>query len=121
MRLGRCRAPVARTCPIVLFGPAVYRGAAREIGAFQLTDDSATYGAMMAHILLVEDDHQVSDLLREILEGAGHSIDCARTFAEAEARLASRYDLLICDVILPGGSGYQIAKKGEATGVRALL
>jgi DNA-binding response OmpR family regulator len=76
---------------------------------------------MMAHILLVEDDHQVSDLLREILEGAGHSIDCARTFGEAEARLASPYDLLICDVILPGGSGYQIARKGEATGMRALL
>jgi two-component system response regulator CpxR len=75
----------------------------------------------MAHILLVEDDHQVSDLLREILEGAGHSIDCARTFADAEARLQSAYDLLICDVILPGGSGYQIAKKGEASGVRALL
>ena len=76
---------------------------------------------MMAHILLVEDDHQVSDLLREILEGAGHEIDCARTFGEAEQRLSSAYDLLICDVILPGGSGYQIAAKGEARGVRALL
>ena len=75
----------------------------------------------MAHILLVEDDHQVSDLLCEILEAAGHTIDCARTFAEAEERLASAYDLLVCDVILPGGSGYQIAKKGEASGVRALL
>ena len=75
----------------------------------------------MANILLVEDDHQVSDLLREILEGAGHSIDCARTFADAEARLKGSYDLLICDVILPGGSGYQIAKKSEASGVRALL
>ncbi len=75
----------------------------------------------MAHILLVEDDHQVSDLLCEILESAGHAIDCARTFAEAEARLAGPYDLLICDVILPGGSGYQIAAKSEAKGVRALL
>lgn len=75
----------------------------------------------MAHILLVEDDHQVSDLLREILEGAGHTIDCARTFAEAEARLGGVYDLLVCDVILPGGSGYTIAKQGEATGMRALL
>lgn len=75
----------------------------------------------MAHILLVEDDHQVSDLLCEILEGAGHTIDCARTFPDAEARLAGPYDLMICDVILPGGSGYQIAAKGEANGVRALL
>lgn len=75
----------------------------------------------MARILLVEDDHQVSDLLREILEGAGHAIDCARTFSEAEARLEATYDLLICDVILPGGSGYQIARQSEASGVRALL
>jgi DNA-binding response OmpR family regulator len=75
----------------------------------------------MAHILLVEDDHQVSDLLRELLETAGHTLDCARTFADAEARLAGAYDLLICDVILPGGSGYQIAAQGEARGVRALL
>jgi DNA-binding response OmpR family regulator len=75
----------------------------------------------MAHILLVEDDHQVSDLLSEILQGAGHTIDCARTFGEAEARLSGPYDLLICDVILPGGSGYQIAARGQAGGVRALL
>jgi DNA-binding response OmpR family regulator len=78
-------------------------------------------GMAMAHILLVEDDHQVSDLLSEFLEAAGHTVDCARTFGEAEERLAGSYDLLVCDVILPGGSGYQIAQRGEASGVRALL
>ncbi len=67
-----------------------------------------------ATILLVEDDALVRDLAREVLEGAGHTVWVATTPEEALDRAASRpseIDLLLSDVVMPGMTGVELARR----------
>lgn len=63
-------------------------------------------------ILLVEDDQQVRRLTHLILEGAGYRVLVAEGGEEA-LRIANadggQIQLLLADVVLPGGDGHQIA------------
>ena len=59
-------------------------------------------------VLLVEDDSSVRSLLRDVLTDAGYSIlasGSTREAAAVAARHAGNIHLLLCDVVLPGGSG----------------
>ena len=66
-------------------------------------------------ILVVEDDRRMADLLRQGLVEDGHTVSLAvdgcegLTFAGAAA-----FDLLILDVMLPGKSGFEIAREIRA-------
>jgi two-component system, OmpR family, response regulator RegX3 len=63
----------------------------------------------MAAILLVEDDESLSSGLSFALDREGHAVTCAATKAEAERLLARQgFDLLVLDVMLPDGSGFDI-------------
>ena len=76
----------------------------------------------MARILLVEDHHVLYRMLCEAIEDAGHEAECVQTKTEAEAKLtASAYDLVICDVRLPDGSGHDLASRAADLGIRTLL
>jgi two-component system OmpR family response regulator len=57
-------------------------------------------------ILLVEDNLRLQELLTEALRGAGYGVDAVSTVAEllSSAR-ATKYDLLIVDLMLPDGDG----------------
>ncbi|HEU5281926.1 MAG TPA: response regulator [Gammaproteobacteria bacterium] len=60
----------------------------------------------MATILLVEDDPLVSDMLKQILERASHTVTCANNGEEAAAWLKQNTpDILITDIIMPKKSG----------------
>lgn len=60
----------------------------------------------MATILLVEDDHLVSDMLKQILERASHEVVIANNGDEATKLLKKRMpDILITDIIMPKKSG----------------
>jgi two-component system CheB/CheR fusion protein len=67
------------------------------------------------HILVVEDDLDVRDLLRELLEDEGYEVDVASTGQAAVAKIADisfRPGLIITDYNLPGGmTGLQIASR----------
>lgn len=66
----------------------------------------------MAELLLVEDDSRLTDGLVFTLRKNGYQTDTARTVAEAERLLREKeYDLLILDVTLPDGTGYDICTK----------
>src|SRR5689334_221910 len=66
----------------------------------------------MKHLLLVEDDSSLGATLQERLEKEGYSVDWATTQNEAISFLKSRApDLVILDVGLPDGSGFDLAKK----------
>ena len=60
------------------------------------------------HILHVEDDNDVLQITRELLEGTGE-YETASTLAEARERLATRhYDLVMLDISLPDGNGLDL-------------
>jgi CheY-like chemotaxis protein len=64
-------------------------------------------------ILLVDDDVDVRDFTVLALEGAGYSVSQAGRADEALASLTQggAIDLLITDVVMPGGDGIALAKQ----------
>src|SRR6266446_5525114 len=76
----------------------------------------------MARILLVEDDPDVRPLMEHILLAHGYQVTTAETVAIANALLSAvPFDLAICDVNLPDGSGLTVADRAAAAGVKALV
>ena len=57
-------------------------------------------------ILVVEDEPMISGLMREVLQGEGHTVDVAASGIEALGRLEQRsYDLIVSDLRMPGLDG----------------
>lgn len=66
----------------------------------------------MKRIFFVEDDLNLSNGLSFAIKKQGYEIDIARTSIEAqELWINGKYDLVILDVSLPDGSGYDLCKK----------
>ncbi len=62
----------------------------------------------MARILLIEDEQQVRELLREILEQNGHEIIACKNGADGIRQYKeSSFDLVIMDVLLPDKDGFE--------------
>ena len=58
-------------------------------------------------ILLVEDDRNIQDFNKELLEEQGYAVALAMDLAEARKIFAARTpDLIVLDVMLPDGSGF---------------
>ncbi len=63
-------------------------------------------------ILIVEDERQMADLLRKGLAEEGHAADVALTGQDAQALIgANAYDVIVLDVMLPGISGLDVARR----------
>ena len=61
------------------------------------------------HLLVVDDDHRIRDLLGRYLAGSGFRVTTAGDAVEARAKLAAmEFDLLVLDVMMPGESGFQL-------------
>lgn len=70
----------------------------------------------MNTILLVEDDLSLIDGLSYSLRKHGFETDVARTLAEAYSLWSGgKYNLLILDVSLPDGSGFDLCKTVRET------
>ncbi|HFQ7768322.1 TPA: response regulator transcription factor [Clostridioides difficile] len=66
----------------------------------------------MSSILLVEDDSSLIYGLEFSIQKSGFNIDIARTVKEAMQMYEEKnYDLLLLDVSLPDGNGFQICEK----------
>ena len=66
----------------------------------------------MEKILYVEDDLSLIDGLQYTLESSGYAVDNARTVKEALTLFRNtHYDLLLLDVTLPDGNGFDICKE----------
>lgn len=66
----------------------------------------------MKRILLLEDDLSLINGLSFAFKKQGFELDIARTLKEADAIWADgKYDLLVLDVSLPDGSGFEFCKK----------
>ena len=63
-----------------------------------------------AHLLLVDDDRRIRELLSRILQKNGYRVTLARDAAEARTHLRSfAFDLLVLDVMMPGETGLDFA------------
>jgi len=63
----------------------------------------------MAHILIIEDEASINDLIAMNLELVGHTSDQVNDGNEALSRLQEQtYSLVIMDIMLPGLDGFQL-------------
>src|SRR5579863_1285265 len=63
------------------------------------------------HLLVVDDDRRIRDLLSRFLFSEGYRVTTAETAAEARAKLTGlRFDLMILDVMMPGETGFDFAR-----------
>ena len=70
----------------------------------------------MKRIFFVEDDLSLINGLSFAIKKQGYETDIARTYLEAEKMwINGKYDLVILDVSLPGGSGYDLCKNIRKT------
>jgi len=67
-------------------------------------------------LLLVDDEPDNLDVLREVLELEGHRVDVAGSGRDAISLVkgGARYDLVLCDVGMPEMSGWQVAREIRA-------
>lgn len=67
----------------------------------------------MNYLLLLEDDISLIDGLKYSLSKNGFQVDVVRTVKEAKEQSseADKYDLLILDVTLPDGTGFELCEK----------
>lgn len=71
----------------------------------------------MANILVVDDELGIRDLLCEILNDEGHSVEVAENAAQARAaRLRDRPDLVLLDIWMPDTDGVTLLKEWSTTG-----
>jgi two-component system phosphate regulon response regulator OmpR len=64
------------------------------------------------HILVVDDDDRLRDLLRRYLTGHGHVVITARDAADAAAKLETlAVDLIVLDVMMPGLNGLEFTRQ----------
>jgi CheY-like chemotaxis protein len=63
-------------------------------------------------MLVIEDDDDVASAMRVVLEMDGHEVLLAANGADGiEAARASRPDVVLCDIGLPGMDGYEVARR----------
>jgi two-component system, OmpR family, phosphate regulon response regulator OmpR len=68
------------------------------------------------HLLVVDDDRRIRDLLSRFLTGEGYRISTADSAAAARAKLSGMsFDLMILDVMMPGETGFEFAKSIRTT------
>ena len=61
-------------------------------------------------ILVVDDEHDLCEILQFNLTTAGYDTDTAYSTSEAMKKDLTQYDLLLLDVMLPDISGFEMAK-----------
>lgn len=88
-------------------GPAAPSGAAPP----QVTGPSMT---VPPSLLIVDDDRELGQMLKEYLSGEGFQVSIVRDGAEALEHLedpSHPYDLVILDVMLPSLSGFEVLRR----------
>jgi two-component system response regulator MprA len=72
---------------------------------------------MKAHLLVVDDDPRITDLLRRVFAYEGYSVAIAATGDEALRRTLERApNLIILDIMLPGIDGLEVVQRLRAAG-----
>jgi DNA-binding NtrC family response regulator len=75
----------------------------------------------MANILVVDDELGIRDLLSEILNDEGHTVELAENAAQARnARARARPDLVLLDIWMPDTDGVTLLKEWSGAGLLSM-
>ena len=78
--------------------------------------------ADIPHILVVDDDDRLRELLRKFLSENGFLVATASDVADARAKLLTlTFDLIVLDLMMPGESGLDFAEYLGRTGTTPTL
>ena len=80
-----------------------------------MTDRSSAPGDDAPHLLVVDDDTRIRNLLNQYLTENGFRVTVAGNAAEARRKLEGLdFDLLMLDVMMPGENGVELTKSLRA-------
>ena len=64
------------------------------------------------HILVVDDDNRIRDLLKEYLKENNYIVSTAEEAENAKIKIKHfKFDLIVLDVMMPGQNGYELTKE----------
>ena len=64
------------------------------------------------HILIVDDDNRIRDLLKEYLKENNYIVSTSENAENAKVKLSHlKFDLIVLDVMMPGQDGYDFTKE----------
>ena len=64
------------------------------------------------HILVVDDDNRIRDLLREYLQESNYIVSTSENAENAKIKLSQfKFDIIVLDVMMPGQNGYELIKE----------
>lgn len=70
----------------------------------------------MINILIVEDDRTIAFSMKYALETEGYKVTCVNNIEDSRNKLKENdYDLLLLDVMLPDGTGYELCEEVRKT------
>ena len=82
------------------------------IASRRMTVDHTMDGSENARVLVVDDDRSISALLERLLKHEGYSVYVAADVPSAHAAVTSYSpDVIVLDVVLPGGSGFTVCQR----------
>ena len=68
----------------------------------------------MAHILAVDDDHDLCTLLKTALERDGHTVETRTSGTQLTDTLCRWADCILLDVMMPGEDGFAVCRRIRA-------
>src|SRR3984957_10333467 len=78
--------------------------------------------ALKPHVLVVDDDDRLRNLLRRYLAEQGFVVSTASSAANARAKLKHlAYDLMVLDIMMPGETGIELTKSLRDTKISKQL
>src|SRR4029450_10015309 len=81
----------------------------RAAGSRLQGSTSMTPASPRPRALIVDDDPEIADVLRELVEREGFAVTCASSIAQAREEMAATVpDILLVDIQLPYGSGVEL-------------
>lgn len=80
-----------------------------------MTSDAARRGSSDITVLVAEDDREMLNMIRRVLEDEGYGILCAADGREAVAHLeAGGFDIVLTDIRMPGPDGLEVLRHAMA-------